>query len=264
MVKFLLINQRADLRIPAMKVLLFFLLSLGWVAAGELRLVSYNIHHGQGMDGKLDLARIARVIKKHQPDFVALQEVDNKASRSGKVDQAAELAKMLGMKHVFGKCINLGGGGYGNAILSKHPILETHVHKLPSKGEARVALEIVTEVSGKKLSFISVHLDHQSNAQRLSQVQAIEKSLATQKHPILMLGDFNAKPSSEPMIFLKKFWRVIPKTGSPLTCPADQPDIEIDYIVSRGFTDPKASSYVGEESTASDHRPLFGVVAWPF
>jgi len=99
-----------------MKIIFWLLMSLGWVGAGELRLVSYNIHHGQGLDGKLDLVRIARVIKKHQPDFVALQEVDNKASRSGKVDQAAELAKLLGMKHVLGKCINLGGGGYGNAI----------------------------------------------------------------------------------------------------------------------------------------------------
>ena len=62
-------------------------------AGGHLRLrvLSYNIHHGEGVDRKLDLPRIASVIKSVKPDLVALQEVDQGTERTNKIDQAAEL-----------------------------------------------------------------------------------------------------------------------------------------------------------------------------
>ncbi|MBT8045323.1 MAG: hypothetical protein KJO79_10270, partial [Verrucomicrobiae bacterium] len=88
------------------------------VAADELRVLSYNIHHGVGLDGKLDLGRIAKVIRKQNPDLVALQEVDKLVTRSDKTDQAVVLAKYLGLHVVFGKSIDFQGGVYGNAILS--------------------------------------------------------------------------------------------------------------------------------------------------
>ena len=74
-----------------------------------------------GVDRKLDVPRIARVIKSVKPDLVALQEVDNKAGRSGRVDQATELARLTGMRPVFGANIPLQGGHSGNAILSRFP-----------------------------------------------------------------------------------------------------------------------------------------------
>ena len=52
-----------------------------------VRVLTYNIHHGEGMDGKIDLERIAAVIKRLEPDVVALQEVDVKTTRSQGVDQ---------------------------------------------------------------------------------------------------------------------------------------------------------------------------------
>src|SRR5688572_12746619 len=79
----------------------------------RLRVLTYNIHHAEGTDGKLDLARIARVIHEQQPDLVALQEVDVKTRRTGGVDQAAELAKLTGMHVAFGKGIDFQGGEYG-------------------------------------------------------------------------------------------------------------------------------------------------------
>jgi len=261
----LLINGWARVRITFMKIICLLWMCFGLVnvfAADELRVASYNIHHGQGMDGKLDLKRIAEALKKHQPDFVALQEVDNMAARTGKVDQAAELAKILGMKSVFRKSINIGKGGYGNAVLSKYPILETHLHKLPGPGEARTALEVVCEVNGKKLSFISVHLDHQVESTRVGQVKALDKALASRKHPVMIIGDLNAEPDSESMKWLAQTWSFIPKSGVVGSFPANKPSIEIDHIVTRGFTTEKSTSYVGKENVASDHRPVFGVVVW--
>src|SRR5262245_26822074 len=75
-----------------------------------LRVLSYNIHHGEGTDGKLDLARIAGVITAAKPDLVALQEVDRRATRTKGVDQTAELAKLTGLQAEFGKAIDLQGG----------------------------------------------------------------------------------------------------------------------------------------------------------
>ena len=246
----------------SMKIFICFMLMVSCLAAGELRVVSYNIHHGAGMDGKLDLQRIAGVIAKEKPDFVALQEVDKGVSRSGKVDQAAALGKMLGMHHAFAKFMDLGGGEYGLAVLSKHPILETHVHKLPTGAEPRVVLEVVSKVEGKKVSFVCIHLDWTKESLRVAQVKALDKVLEDRKHPVLLVGDYNAEPDSETMKLVAKSGVVVAKTGAKLTWPADKPNVEIDYVVVRGMPAVKATSQVGDEKVASDHRPLVGVIPW--
>jgi len=97
-----------------------------------LRVLSYNIHHGEGVDGKLDLERIARVISSVQPDIVALQEVDLLVARSQSIDQPRELARLTGMHSVFGANIDLQGGKYGNAVLARESISQSHNHLLPN------------------------------------------------------------------------------------------------------------------------------------
>lgn len=235
----------------------------GCAWAGELRVFSYNIHHGVGLDGKLDLNRIAEVIRKQKPDLVALQEVDRKVPRSGGVDQAAALAKLLGMHHAYGKCIDLDGGEYGNAILSKYPIQETRVHKLPGPGEARAVLEGLLLVKGKRISFASVHLDWRDETTRAGQMRAMDGVLSLRKHPVIVAGDFNAAPDSETMTLAAEKWSVIKKSGASLTMPADVPKTEIDYILHRGLNPVSASCLVIDEKVASDHRPLIGVIVLP-
>ena len=112
-------------------------------AGKTLRVLSYNIHHGEGTDGKLDLARIAGVIKAAEPDLVAVQEVDRNTTRTNKVDQAAELARLTGLHGEFAKAIDFQGGEYGQAILSRFPIKSVKTHTLPGKKgqETRIAVE---------------------------------------------------------------------------------------------------------------------------
>ncbi|MCP5535722.1 MAG: endonuclease/exonuclease/phosphatase family protein [Akkermansiaceae bacterium] len=246
-----------------MRALLYLLFLTGLATAGELRVMSYNIHHGVGMDGKLDLQRIAGIIKKEKPDLVALQEVDQSVPRSGKVDQAEALARLLGMKHIFRKCIDLHGGAYGNAVLSKHPIDDVVVHRLPGKGEPRIALEVQVMVGRKRLSFCSVHFDWTTEAVRLLQAKSLETHLAKRKHPVLLLGDFNARPESQTMQYLARTWSIVPKKEERLTCPANKPRDEIDYILTLGLDASKASCRVLPEAAASDHRPLFGRISLP-
>ncbi len=243
---------------------LLILLGLNALHAKKLTIVSYNIKHGVNMQGKLRLEDTAKVLKSLKADVIALQEVDEKTTRSAKVAQTEYLGKQLGMHHVFGKAMDYKGGGYGQAILSKYPILESKVHKLPGDGEPRIALEVVVEpVKGKKLSFVSIHFDFRSEKTRQPQIKALLEALKKVKHPVVLLGDFNATPKSESIKLFKDVWFNVPKKGDRLTVPADAPTAEIDYFILRGLKTEGLTCDVIEEKNASDHRPLKMVMALP-
>ena len=128
-------------------VLLVFLLSFlasGCISDGgpqelRLRVMAYNIKHGHGNDGVVDLERAAAVIEAVAPDVVTLQEVDERCGRSGEVDQAAWLGERLGMESIFGTFMDYDGGRYGMALLSRLPIIEWTNHVLPPGAEPRSA-----------------------------------------------------------------------------------------------------------------------------
>ncbi len=108
--------------------------------ATELRLMSYNIRAGKGMDDVRDLERIAEVIKAADPDYVGLQEVDSVAARSGLIDQAAELGRLTGMHAYFAGAIPYSEGKYGIAALVKEKPLNVRTLPLPGEEEARALL----------------------------------------------------------------------------------------------------------------------------
>ena len=99
-----------------------------------IRVLTYNIHHGEGMDNVLDLERIAGVINSVSPDIVALQEVDINNERNGKVHQMEILGELTNMNFVFGKSMDFSGGQYGNGILTKFHVKSHQTHPLPGKG----------------------------------------------------------------------------------------------------------------------------------
>ncbi len=239
-----------------------------WLAAGDgtpaaappeegLRVLSYNIRHGSGMDGKLNLARTAKVINDRQPDLVLLQEVDKTCTRSGKVDQAAELGRLTGMHAVFGAAIPLQGGEYGQAILSRTPLGNTRIHRLPGPGEARICLaaDVETRIGG--LTVATVHLDF--GKARDAQAAALAEALAGEG-ALILGGDFNAGPGSATMNrFTREPWIPVPKTAPAASFPADHPRDEIDHFVLRGLRH-LAPATVENEPAASDHRPIMVVV----
>jgi len=221
----------------------------------ELRVMCWNLHHGAGVDNKQDLERIAAVIRAQKPDLVALQEVDNKCRRSQSVDQAAELAKLTGLNGVFGKAMDHDGGEYGQAILSRFPIGDTQVHRLPGDGEPRIAFEAEVKVDGKELRIITVHLDHQQDPRRLKQAEMVFKSLENHHEPMILAGDFNDLPGSPALTVFGEPWKQLAKKDPVLTCPAEKPTVEIDHIIVRGL-EPAGPVEVLPEAVASDHRPL--------
>src|SRR5258705_8222582 len=101
-----------------------------------LRVMTYNIHVGVGMDKKLDLQRIADVINHEHPDLVGLQEVDRGVKRTEGKDEIGELAAMTHMDYAFAHNLDYQGGQYGVAILSRFLIQKIDHQKFENKREA--------------------------------------------------------------------------------------------------------------------------------
>lgn len=226
---------------------------------GELRVVSYNIKHGQGMDGQINLERVAAVIARKNPDLVALQEVDKNCRRSGNRDIAAELGKLLEMEHRFGRSIDHDGGEYGVAVLSKLPITGMKHHLLPGGEERRTALEVQVTVEGIEVpvSFVSIHNDWSTEEVRSGQVAALLDGLKEVKHPVILAGDFNGELEDASMkLLVKEGWKVLDKKGVK-TAPSNEPKVEIDFIATRGLMANLLEHGAMEERVVSDHWPVF-------
>ena len=231
-------------------------------ATPRVVVLSYNIRHGQGMDGKIDLARIAAIIKSVSPDIVSLQEVDKNTKRSHGIDQAKELGRLTGMEAVYCASLPLQGGEYGNAILSKLPIIKTT--RLPLPGEPRSALCVTLEMATKiSLAFIATHLDL-SEKQRLASVPLIENLLASDSNaPAILAGDLNAQPGSPTILALGKTWKNATSREGLLTFPSTTPNEQIDFIFYRPATCWRVvETKVLDEPIASDHRPILAVLEW--
>ena len=209
------------------------------------------------MLSQLKLDDTAKVLESLKADIIALQEVDDQTLRSEKVNQAEFLGKSLGMHHVFGKAMNLEGGGYGQAILSKYPILKSKVHQLPGDGEPRIALEVTVEPEiGKKISFVSVHLSYGCKINRELQTEYLLNTLNCITNPIILLGDFNDNPDSDSMKLFNEEWYYVPKIGNTFTMHADEPEIEIDHFLIHGMETEGISCQVIDEKVVSDHSPI--------
>ena len=224
--------------------------------------MSYNIHHGEGLDKKLDLERIAKVITDAKADIVGLQEVDRGCARTQKRDLPAELAKLTGLKVHFEKNIPYQGGEYGNAILTRFPIKRaknTHYQML-RPGEQRGVLQLVLEVHGRDVLFMNTHIDYRpDDAERVLNVDELRGIVAAAGTlPVIMVGDFNAMPGSRTITNLKTFlsdtWELAGK-GDGFTFSAREPKKRIDYVwITKASLEPRKIEVLRSE--ASDHLPL--------
>ena len=131
--------------------ILFFLFGFTFIKSNNkeskhIKVISYNIHYGLGMDKKYDLPRIAKVISDQNPDIVGLQEIGDSA-------MAAELGRLTGMKYVFGQSLGR-ADGYGDAVLSKHPFDWVGNYSIPSASSSRyqaMGVDVIYQVSMEKM-----------------------------------------------------------------------------------------------------------------
>ncbi len=231
-----------------------------------IRVVTYNIHHAEGTDGRVDLERIAKVIMAESPDVVAVNEVDQGTRRTHRIDMPAELARLTDMQAIFEKNIDHDGGRYGNAVLTRLPVRGHTNHKLPSnyEGEQRGLLEV--ELGDKEgepsILFFATHFDYRpDDTERLASVKKVAEILADRKDKLAILaGDLNATPDSQVIANLSENWQ---RTNAKVlaTFPAAKPERQIDYVFVRPANRWKVvETRVLDESVASDHRGVLAVV----
>ena len=240
-----------------------------------VRVMSYNIHSGIGMDGRYDADRIADVIRSAGADIVGLQEADvHWGERSRYDDTPRRLADRLGMHLFFAPIYTLAPEDgkaherqFGVALLSKFPIVRAENRRLTrlSTQDAHAApspmpgfLEAVLDVKGTPLTVYVTHLDFRSDpAIRSVQVDEMLDMMARRDGLKLLIGDFNARPDAAELCPLfsamRDTWTEV-KRDPGFTFPADAPDRKIDYILAGPGLCTVSSAIV--DSDASDHRPI--------
>ena len=230
----------------------------------RIKVLTYNIHHGEGTDDRFDLQRIARLVKRTGADLVAMQEVDRRTRRSGGIDQPKQIADALGMEYAFAEAIPFQGGQYGEAVFSRFPFAYPRRVPLPAPPdqEARAALEVVVQPWGEgrdSVRFIGTHLSHESESTRMHQAAALKTSLESDPVPAILVGDFNfVQGSGSYGLILQGWLDTARKHGNAQpTFPSTDPKRRIDFVFAR----PKErwrviSAQVIDEPIISDHCPV--------
>ncbi|BDD07799.1 hypothetical protein FUAX_02310 [Fulvitalea axinellae] len=227
-----------------------------------IKVLSYNIHYGLGMDSKTDLERIAGVIRRLDPDIVGLQEI-------GDSTMAAKLGALTHMKAVFGPSKE-SNSGYGDAVLSKLPFRYVGNESIPSASSSRYqAMCVDVDLSqiygrGATVRFVNTHFDWLpsigSEVARKGAVEVIEIAFFKDdaKRPAILTGDLNATPDSAPVKLLRKKGWVYENLNREIpTIPSDKPTEQIDYVMPRPAKRWRVVAVeVIPERVASDHLPV--------
>jgi endonuclease/exonuclease/phosphatase family metal-dependent hydrolase len=219
-----------------------------------VRVMTYNLHNGFDPQGHLGMEAIAQVIEAQQPDIVALQEVSRGWAVNGSLDMLAWLSRRLEMPYIFAATAD---PVWGNALLSRYPIIESERVKLPTDDLPlkRGFIWASIDTGQQPLNVIATHLHHPLDGSpiRVMQVTAILDYWAGNGRTLLM-GDLNAEPGTPEMEMLRQagFTDAAAMTAGPTyTYPATGPNEHIDYIWL--FADLTASDFVIPPEPASDH-----------
>lgn len=241
-------------------------------AEDPIRFVSYNVHSAFDIEGNLDVEGIAQVIADTRADVVGLQEVPRGQLLSANIDLLTLLQLELGFEHVafFGTTDPV----WGNAILSRYPIVDVGTDYLPRVGTPmrRGYLGALVDTGDHEILVVSTHLQHVNDSDvhdedpeadllpvHSEQINVILEQWGNQA-PAVLMGDFNARPDWEQIEMITSAgwvdtWAEA-GSGDGFTSNAADPRYRIDYIF---HTSDITATDVGViQSTASDH---FAVVA---
>lgn len=231
----------------------------------KLRIMSFNIQHGFNHKTKagIDFEAMADVIRTVNPDIVGLNEVRGLGKRADYTAQAETLAAMIGYHCYFGRSIYVSGTEpYGNAVLSKYPIVGTKIIRIPdpvprsSRVESRTITRAEFELpeAGNFAAYVS-HFGLSKEEHEHAVSTAITE-LRDEKLPFVLMGDFNMTPDNPLLeVFFRELVSTSPYTDGQLSFPSDKPEIKIDYIfASQGITVTNAEI---PQIAASDHCPIY-------
>jgi endonuclease/exonuclease/phosphatase family metal-dependent hydrolase len=235
----------------------------------DLKLVTFNIWHNQG-DWAARLPLLAAAIRAEDPDLIGLQEVLEDAA-VGLPNQAQTLADTLGGYEVHFVSTDPEGAPrrYGNALLSRLPVVGFDSRKLEPLDDYRTAVRVRVSLGGRLIDVVNTHLAWQEDAAavRARQIQDVVSMLPQDGTPLIVMGDFNAVQEDAGLAALTgpRFFSALPRGTAVTTLnPAKgHPNRVIDHIfVETERFEPVAATVIGMTPTngeyPSDH---FGVAA---
>lgn len=228
-----------------------------------LRVASYNIHRCIGRDQRCDVDRVAQVIRELGCDIVGLQEVDNRSDDRHDSMQLDYLAHATGTVAVAGNTIVHHQGSFGNALLSRHPVVAIRRHDFSYLSrEPRGALEVDIRVGDRVVSIVVTHLGLRPIERRFQVRQMLALLRVTPPdHMTVVLGDINEwLPLGRPLRWLHGMLGHSPAERS---FPSGFPLFALDRVWVRPrrallafATHPSHTARV-----ASDHLPVKALIA---
>ena len=220
-------------------------------APSLVRVATFNIRHGLGRDGVIDLDRTASAIRATRADVVGLQEVDRGLPRSRGVDQARALGELTGMQVRFCAVLHRGGGSYGNAVMGAG-VTEVRCRTLPRVAREQRRGALTAEWSGAHV--MVTHLATSVTARR-AQTLALADMCGRLKGPVLLLGDMNqGRLGLRPLLHAG----LDPGPGRQVTRPAWPRRRQIDFVL--GGHGARVLRTATVATDASDHLPLVAEV----
>jgi endonuclease/exonuclease/phosphatase family metal-dependent hydrolase len=232
------------------------------IKAIEVRVLSYNIHHGEDVRGNSNLRFVLRIIREQNPYIVALQAVDSLVELNGKINhQIRRLAVQTGMYYVYAKSDSLSNGTHGVGILSKWPFEKTQVLPLPSTKGAdprMMVCGLINPIKGFSFRICTARLEYASVFDRALQSAYINQVLSGSVQPVLLAMDMGARPNEQPYFSYRSDWIDAAKGSYLPTWTEGISGDRLDYLMALTNTRVRAKDYkvIRQYPTVSDHYPI--------
>lgn len=235
---------------------------------GVVRLLSYNVG-AFNKENASSITMIAKMIKELDADIVGMNEVDSCTTRTGGVNQAKNLAEMLGgWSHVLATMHPYKGGGYGNAIVMSPDYKLTGKNKIQLPRESTShEIRSCAVAKNEKFVFMATHLEVKTNSARVAGAKTITdwavKNYGKSDVPVFLCGDMNCEPNDEPITELKKNWTMLSVTKNTYPAINSKKCIDFIFVLKNNAKYELVASDVptnfkhGDVKVASDHLPVY-------
>lgn len=224
------------------------------MAGDVVRVLTWNIHRAVDRRGRYDLQPIVALIRGHDPDIVALQEIDSRGRGAGQLPPLDFLTQSLGSHAAEARTIIAPDGHYGHALISRWLLSPPILHDVSvRRREPRHVIETTASTPAGPVHLAAVHLGLRVRERRW-QAAKLAEIAATAGEVSVMLGDFNDWPWRG--VVRRALAAALPARTRHRTYPARWPLLLLDRVycrppqaLLRSWTDPSARGL-------SDHLPV--------